>query len=137
MSMKCTKFGYSTNGNISQFVVECYCKGQSTGQQTAERMRWRLKRRQDLAAGGLREQAVLKSIQKGGERVQDEFVVLVKKRMVEKGRDDFVSYLAEILDITKQGASKKMNGKTKITRSDMAKIDSVLDLDAEGIKAAL
>lgn len=72
-----------------------------------------------------------------GERMQDGFVVLVKKRMIEKGRDDFVSYLAEILGITKQGASKKLNGKTRITRADMAKIDSVLDLDAEGIKAAL
>lgn len=69
--------------------------------------------------------------------MQDEFVVLVKKRMVEKGRDDFVSYLAEILGITKTGASKKLNGKTKITRADMRKIDSVLDLDAESIKTAL
>lgn len=69
--------------------------------------------------------------------MQDEFVVLVKKRMVEKGRDDFVSYLAEILGITKQGASKKLSGKTRITRADMKKIDSVLDLDAEGIKMAL
>lgn len=69
--------------------------------------------------------------------MQDGFVVLVKKRMIEKGRDDFVSYLAEILGISKQGASKKMNGKAKITRADMKKIDSVLDLDAEGIKMAL
>lgn len=69
--------------------------------------------------------------------MQDKFVVLIKKRMVEKGRDDFVSYLSEILGISKQGASKKLSGKTRITRADMAKIDKILDLDADGIKAAL
>jgi hypothetical protein len=113
-------FGGSENGNFFQNVVKCNCKGQSTGQQTAGRMRWRLKRRQDPAAGGLRAGTVLKSIHGRGERMQDGFVVLVKKRMIEKGRDDFVSYLAEILGITKQGASKKMSGKTRITRADMA-----------------
>ncbi len=69
--------------------------------------------------------------------MQDKFVMLVKQKMIEKGRDDFTVYLAEILGITKQGASKKLTGKSKITLSDMAKINSVLDLDANGIKMAL
>lgn len=69
--------------------------------------------------------------------MQDKFVMLVKKRMIEKGRDDFTTYLAEILGITKQGASKKMTGKTKFTRADISEIDRVLDLDAESIKTAL
>lgn len=69
--------------------------------------------------------------------MQDKFVQLVKKRMIEKGRDDFTVYLAEILGITKQSASKKLTGKTKFTRADISEIDKVLDLDAEGIKTAL
>ena len=69
--------------------------------------------------------------------MQDKFVMLVKKRMIDKGRDDFTVYLAEILGITKQSASKKLTGKAKFTRADIAKVDSVLDLDAESIKMTL
>jgi hypothetical protein len=69
--------------------------------------------------------------------MQDEFVVIVKKRMIDKGRDDFCMYLAEILGCSKQAASNKLRGKARITRADMKKIDSVLDLDAASIKAAL
>lgn len=56
----------------------------------------------------------------------DEFIKIIKKRMINNGRDDFVNYLAEILNISKQAASAKLNGKARFTLQDITSLNTVL-----------
>ena len=67
----------------------------------------------------------------------EELVKLIKKKMIERERDDFVNYLAEILDISKQWASVKLSGKTSFTDQELQKLNNVLDFEAEELKKAL
>lgn len=66
-----------------------------------------------------------------------ELVKLIKKSMIDKGRNDFGVYLAEILGISPQAAGKKLNGRQRILLSDLTVITAVLDFDAEELKGAL
>lgn len=66
-----------------------------------------------------------------------ELIKLIKQRMIQQGRDDFVNYLAEILNISKQWASVKMSGKSSFTDKELAILDKVLDFDANELKSAL
>lgn len=66
-----------------------------------------------------------------------EFIKLVKKQMIEKGRDDFGVYLAEILSISPQAAGAKLSGKTRITGEEVSAIVTALDFNAEDLKGAL
>lgn len=62
---------------------------------------------------------------------------LIKLKMIELGRDDFVTYLAEILGISKQWASAKLNGKANFTDKELALLDKELDFDPIKLKDAL
>ena len=62
---------------------------------------------------------------------------LIKQKMIERGRDDFVTYLAEILSISKQWASAKLNGKANFTDKELALLDKELDFDPIQFKNAL
>lgn len=62
---------------------------------------------------------------------------MIKKKMVEKGRDDFVTYLSEILGISKQWASAKMNCKSPFTDEELGLLDKELDFDSEELKNSL
>lgn len=62
---------------------------------------------------------------------------LIKQKMIEQGRDDFVTYLAEILGISKQWASAKLNGKATFTSKELALLDKELDFDPIQFKNAL
>ncbi len=66
-----------------------------------------------------------------------DIVKLIKQKMIEKGRDDFVTYLSEILGISKQWASAKLNHKSKFTDKELSKLNIELDFDAERLKNAL
>lgn len=57
--------------------------------------------------------------------------------MIERGRDDFVTYLAEILNISKQWASVKMSGKSSFTDKELATLNKVLDFEPNQLKNAL
>ena len=62
---------------------------------------------------------------------------LIKKKMVDAGRDDFVNCLAEILDISKQAASAKLNGSGKFNEDEIGIITTKLGITAEELKNAV
>ena len=63
----------------------------------------------------------------------DEVIKLIKKRMVEAGRDDFTKYLSEILNISRTAASNKLNGHNRFSLRDIAIIDKELNFTQEEI----
>lgn len=67
----------------------------------------------------------------------DEIIKLIKQKMIEKGRDDFTNYLAELLGISKQWASIKLSGKSAFTDRELAILNDTLDFDAFKLKDAL
>lgn len=66
----------------------------------------------------------------------DSFTIMIKKRMIELGRDDFSKYLSEILGVTLQSASNKMC-KHRFSLKDACVLTKALNLPAEELKAAL
>lgn len=67
----------------------------------------------------------------------DIFIKMIKLYMVDKGRDDFVNYLAEILGCSKQWASAKMTQKTGFTAAEISLLTKELDFDPIQLKTAL
>ena len=61
-------------------------------------------------------------------------VNLLKAAMAKKGDLNFVACLAELLNIGRSTASKKLNGKAEFTQSEIVKIAEHYDLTAEDIK---
>lgn len=57
-----------------------------------------------------------------------DIIKTIKKAMVDRGRDDFVNYLSEILGVTKQWASAKMSGKSPFNVNELTKIAKELDV---------
>lgn len=62
---------------------------------------------------------------------------LIKKKMIDAGRDDFVKYLAEILGITKQAASAKLNGDGRFNETEISILTKKLGFTAEELKTAV
>lgn len=58
---------------------------------------------------------------------------LIKKKMVEAGRDDFTKYLSEILNISRTAASNKLNGHNRFSLQDIATIDKELNFSQDEI----
>ena len=67
----------------------------------------------------------------------EEIIKMIKQKMIEKGRDDFVTYLSEILGISKQWASAKLSCKTSFSDKELAALNKELDFDASVLKNAL
>ena len=67
----------------------------------------------------------------------DNLITLIKKKMIEKGRDDFTIYLSEILDCSKQWASAKLNCKASFTDVEISKLNEELNFDSAELKEAL
>ena len=57
--------------------------------------------------------------------------------MIDAGRDDFVNYLGEILGISKQAASAKLNGSGKFNEDEIGIITAKLGITAEELKNAV
>ena len=62
---------------------------------------------------------------------------LIKKKMIDAGRDDFVKYLAEILDISKQAASAKLNGSGRFNENEISTLTVKLGFTGEELKNAV
>lgn len=62
---------------------------------------------------------------------------LIKKKMIDSGRDDFVNYLAELLGISKQAASAKLNGGGKFNEKDISILTMKLGFTADELKKAV
>jgi len=60
-------------------------------------------------------------------------VVELKKKMVDKGRDDFVNFLSEILGVGKPTASKKLNEEVAFTLDDVSKCKKTFDLTPDEV----
>ena len=58
----------------------------------------------------------------------------IKKRMIDKGRSDFVTYAAEILGVSVAWAGQKMAGKSEFTRSELAAFAKELELTPEELQ---
>ena len=59
---------------------------------------------------------------------------LLKARMVERGDNDCVSKLAELLEISRTTASNKLNGKTPFIQTEIAIIAKEYSLSDEDIR---
>lgn len=62
---------------------------------------------------------------------------LIKMKMIEAGRDDFVNYLAEILEISKQAASVKLNGDGRFNENEISILTVKLGFTADELKEAM
>lgn len=61
----------------------------------------------------------------------------IKKKMLDAGRDDFVTFLAEILNISVPAASRKLNGDVAINENDLKLICERLNFTPEELKTAI
>ena len=59
---------------------------------------------------------------------------LLKARMVERGDEDCVAKLAELLNVSRTTASKKLNGLLPFDQNEIALISDKYNLSAEDIK---
>ena len=66
--------------------------------------------------------------------INTEGIKVLKKKMIDFGRDDFTNYLAELLYITPAAASNKLNGKSKFDQEEITILTMRLGLSAEEIK---
>lgn len=62
---------------------------------------------------------------------------LIKHKMLDMNRDDFITFLTEILNCSRQTASNKLNGITDFTESEIAILSDKLNFSAEELKKAL
>lgn len=62
---------------------------------------------------------------------------LIKHKMLDMKRDDFITFLTEILSCSRQTASNKLNGITDFTESEIAILSDKLNFSADELKKAL
>lgn len=62
---------------------------------------------------------------------------LIKHKMLDLNREDFVTYLSELLECSRQTASNKMNGTTKFTEEEISILTLKLGFTAEELKNAI
>lgn len=60
-------------------------------------------------------------------------IKLLKKKMLDKNRDDFGNYLAEILNVTASTASKKLKEEVKFTLDDVKMLSDELNLTIDDV----
>lgn len=62
---------------------------------------------------------------------------LIKHKMLDLNREDFVGYLSEILGCSRTTASSKMNGNSKFTEDEICTLTLKLGITAEELKNAI
>lgn len=62
---------------------------------------------------------------------------LIKHKMLDLGREDFINYLSMLLGCTRQTASTRLNGTSKFTEEEIAILTVELDFSAEELKNAI
>lgn len=62
---------------------------------------------------------------------------LIKHKMLDMKRDDFVTCLSEILGCSRQTAGNKMSGVVDFTESEIAILSERLDFSPDELKQAL
>lgn len=62
---------------------------------------------------------------------------LIKHKMLDLKREDFVTFLSELLECSRQTAANKMNGSTKFTESEISILIKKLGITADELKSAI
>lgn len=62
---------------------------------------------------------------------------LIKHKMLDLNREDFVTYLSELLDCSRQTASNKMSGISKFSEEDISILTLKLGFTADELKNAI
>lgn len=62
---------------------------------------------------------------------------LIKHKMLDFNREDFVTYLSELLDCSRQTASSKLSGNSKFTEEEISILTLKLGITAEELKNAI
>lgn len=62
---------------------------------------------------------------------------LIKHKMLDLNRDDFVTYLSEILGCSRQTASNKMNGNSKFSEEEISILTLKLGFTADELRNAI
>lgn len=62
---------------------------------------------------------------------------LIKHKMLDLKREDFVTYLSELLDCSRQTASNKLNGNSKFTEEEISILTLKLGITADELKNAI
>ena len=62
---------------------------------------------------------------------------MIKKKMLDFARDDFSSYLSELLNITRQTASNKLKGETAFTTTELTILVMKLGITQEELYEAI
>lgn len=62
---------------------------------------------------------------------------LIKHKMLDIGREDFVAFLSELLCCSRQTAGNKMNGKTEFTEEELSILTKKLGFTADELKNAI
>ena len=57
----------------------------------------------------------------------------LKKKLIDAGIDNFIKGLSDILNISRPTASRKLNGETDFTQSELAVLAERLNISAEEI----
>lgn len=67
-------------------------------------------------------------------QINSEGIKLLKKKMIDFGRTDFTTYLAELLHISIATASGKLNGKFGFKQEEIISLTKKFGLTAEEVK---
>lgn len=62
---------------------------------------------------------------------------LIKHKMLDMNRHDFIAYLAELLGCSRQTASNKLSGASDFTESEIAILSEKLNFSPDELKKAL
>ena len=62
---------------------------------------------------------------------------LIKHKMLDLNREDFVTYLSELLNCSRQTASSKLSGTSKFTEEEISILTIKLGFTAEELKNAI
>lgn len=62
---------------------------------------------------------------------------LIKHKMLDLGREDFVAYLSEVLECSRPTASSKLNGSTAFTEKEISTLAMKLGFTADELKNAI
>lgn len=62
---------------------------------------------------------------------------LIKHKMLDLNREDFVAYLSELLGCSRPTASNKLNGKTEFTEEEISILTKALNFSADELRDAI
>lgn len=62
---------------------------------------------------------------------------LIKHKMLDLNREDFVAFLSELLECSRTTASSKLNGESQFSEKELAILTNKLGISADELKDAI